>query len=191
MAEQSEREHEEDLDQEEFSARFGANLIRKLTGQGVGEFILDMVQKKKLTLEELEPVLDKLPSSPETEWERVALSFDLNPEIDKYQLRLVAIPNAYLPPSFHERVMKDSIQWLDVYQERGSPMKKAARLRLMDAVWMPVFNQWLSFLWVDLSLSGSSPCVPFLRAAWLIRPRYRRQKSLGVGLNTKFIRNKA
>jgi hypothetical protein len=93
-----------------------------------------MVQKKKLTLEELEPVLDKLPSSPKTEWEKAAQAFGLNPDLDKYQLRRVEVPRAYLPPSFHERVMEDSIRWLDVYQESGSPMRKDARLRLMDAV---------------------------------------------------------
>ncbi|KAF8492808.1 hypothetical protein F5888DRAFT_877667 [Russula emetica] len=34
--------------------------------------------------------------------------------------------------------MKDSIQWLDVYKERGSPKRESARLCLMDAWNVPV-----------------------------------------------------
>ena len=35
---------------------------------------------------------------------------------------------------FHKRVMKDSMQWLDIYKERGSQKGGAARVHLMDAV---------------------------------------------------------
>ena len=77
---------------------------------------------------------EKLPSFPKSEWEKVAHLFGLNPTIDKYQLKPFSTPHAYLPPSFHKRVIKDAIQWLDVYQERGSPKRETARIRLMDAV---------------------------------------------------------
>jgi hypothetical protein len=44
MPEQSKRKHEEDLDPEGLTARFLCNLIRKMTGQGVGDFILGMAR---------------------------------------------------------------------------------------------------------------------------------------------------
>lgn len=55
--------------------------------------------------------------------------------------------------------MKDSIQWLDVYQEDGTQNRDAAISRLMDAVRLQRIN--FSFLQVDLSLSGTSLRVPF------------------------------
>jgi hypothetical protein len=133
MPEQSKRKHEEGLDPEEFTAGL-CNLIRQTTSQGFGEFILDMVQNENLALEDLEPLTEKLPSFLESEWWKVALSFGLDPTIDKYQLRPFSTPHAHLPPSFHKQVMNDSIQWLDVYLERGSQKGGAARVRLMDAV---------------------------------------------------------
>jgi hypothetical protein len=162
MPERSKRKRE-DLDADEFTASFFCNLIRQTTGQGVAEFIMDMAQDGKLTDEDLKVLLDKLPSFPESEWEKVARTFGLNPTIDKYQLKPFSTPHAYLPPSFHKRVMKDSIQWLDVYQERGSPKRDAARIRLMDAVCLT--NCSFFFYEIDLSLSGMSLCVPFSRAA--------------------------
>jgi hypothetical protein len=63
--------------------------------------------------------------------EKVALLFGLDPTIDKYQLQPFSIPHAFLPPSFHKRVMKDSMPWLDVYLERESQKKGAARVRFI------------------------------------------------------------
>lgn len=137
MPEQLKREHE-DSEPEELTAGFVCYLIQRMTGQSVGEFISDMVKKEVLTPEEVEELTDRLPSLPKSEWEKVALEFDLNPTMDKYQLQPFSIPHAYLPPSFHKRVMRNSIQWLDVYQERGSSKRDAAHVRLMDAWHVPV-----------------------------------------------------
>jgi hypothetical protein len=134
MPEHSKRKHEETLDPEEFSASPLGKLIRQSTRQGVAELITDLARVGNLTDEDLKTLLDEPPSSPKIEWEKVAPSFGLDPSIDKYQLKPFSIPHAYLPPSFHKRVMKDSIQWLDVYLERGSQKGGASRVRLMDAV---------------------------------------------------------
>jgi hypothetical protein len=107
--------------------------IRKL-GLSVGEFPLEMAREERLTLTQLKAMKEKLPAFASAEWEKFALAFDLQPTQDKYQLGSFTVPHAYLPPSFHKRVMRDSVQWLDVYQERGSQKRGAARVRLMDAV---------------------------------------------------------
>ena len=135
MPEQSKGKHEESLDPEEFSASFLCKLIRQSTGQGVAEFIMDMARDGNLTDEDLKTLLDELPSFPKTEWEKVALLFDLDPSISKYQLQPFSIPHAYLPPSFHKRVMKDSIQWLNVYLERGSQREG-----------LPVYVSWTRYV---------------------------------------------
>lgn len=75
MPEQSEREHEGDTDPEDLTADFLCNLIQQTTRRGVGEFIMDMVRKENLTLEDLEPVMNRLPSFPKSDWEKVAPSF--------------------------------------------------------------------------------------------------------------------
>jgi hypothetical protein len=162
MPESSKRKHEEDLVYPEgFTARFFCNLIRQATGQGVGEFISDMARNGNLTPEELEVLLENIPSFPKSEWEKVALSFGLDPELNKYQFRPFSIPHAYLPPSFHKRVMKDSIQWLDVYKERGSQNRGSARLRLMDAV---CFTNHGTLFYGLTFRSVARPCVcPFQR----------------------------
>jgi hypothetical protein len=107
--------------------------IRKL-GLSVGEFLLEMAQDERLTLMQLNAVKDMLPAPASAEWEKVAVTFGLEPTQDKYQLPAFTVPHAYLPPSFHARVMKSAVQWLDVYQERGAPRREATRVRLMDTV---------------------------------------------------------
>jgi len=77
MPEQSKRK-QEDLDSEGFKTSSICNLIRQTTGQGVGEFITDMVQKENLTLEDVEALTENIPSLPKSEWQKVALLFDLN-----------------------------------------------------------------------------------------------------------------
>ena len=72
-----------------------------------------------------------------------------------------SVPHAYLPPSFHKRVMKDSIQWLDVYQERGSQKREAARVRLVDAVGL-THSFW--FCKFTTFFSGMSLYAPFSKA---------------------------
>ena len=122
------------VDPEDVTASYFCNLIRQTPGQSVRESILSMARTADLTLEDLETLTEKPQPFAESEWEKVAPSFDLNPTLDKYQIRSFAIPQAYLPPSFHKEVMKDSLQLLDVYQERGSSKRGVARIRLMDTV---------------------------------------------------------
>ncbi|KAF8492802.1 hypothetical protein F5888DRAFT_1636945 [Russula emetica] len=65
----------------------------------------------------------------------MARNGNLTPELGA---RSVARKNPVIPQSEWEKVMKDSIQWLDVYKERGSQNRGSARLRLMDAWHVPV-----------------------------------------------------
>lgn len=125
-----ERKHEfEGLDNpRQITLAYVCNIIWTKTSQDIGDFILDMARHECLTLKDL---TEKHPGS---EWEKVTIAFGLNPSIDKYQLPPFSIPCACLLPSFHQRVMKDSMQWLDVYQERGSQTRGAACICLMDAV---------------------------------------------------------
>lgn len=157
--EQSKMKYGEDLE------RFHAicDLIQQEAGyQGVCKFILDMMQCGNLTIEDLEQLSTE---QDRTKWdyEKVALSFGLYPTLHRSQFQRFSTPHAYLPPSFHKRVMKDSIQWLDVYQEDGTQNRDAAISRLMDAVRLQRIN--FSFLQVDLSLSGTFLRVPFSKVA--------------------------
>jgi hypothetical protein len=156
------KKHEEGEDSEEVTAKFVCNLIRTSAGGSVGEFILDMARNESLTLQDLKALTDKLPAFASADWEKVALTFGLDPTVDKYQLPPFSIPHAYLPPSFHRRVMKDSMQWLDVYQERGSQKREAARVRLMDAV---RFTHCFLFYELTVSFSGTFLYAPFSKAA--------------------------
>ena len=162
MSTSAKRKHEQDPDPypEGFTASFLCSLIRNVGGQSVGEFILDMARNENLTLEDLKSLTEKLPSFAKADWEKVAPSFGLDPGIDKYQFEPFSLPHAYLPPSFHERVMTDAIQWLDVYQERGTQRREAARVRLMDAVCLTLG----SHLYELTIRPVARPCVcPFQR----------------------------
>jgi hypothetical protein len=163
-----------DLVPDEFTGVYLCNAIRQTGGgrEDVGEVILDMMRHENLTLEDLKVLSQKLPSFARAEWKKVAPSLGLDSGFDKYQFKPLSLPHAYLPPLFHKRVMKDSMQWLDVYRERGIQSREAARVRLMDAVLcLTINNQWLSFelfLRADLLVSGTSRCAPFSKAVWLI-----------------------
>jgi hypothetical protein len=161
MASPSKRKLGEREEPKEFTASFLCNLIRAAAGRSVGESISDMARNECLTLQDLKVFTSKLPAFAGAEWEKVAPTFGLDPSVDKYQLQPFSIPHASLPPSFHRRVMKDSIQWLDVYQERGSQKREAARVRLMDAVRLTH-----CFTFYELtSFSGTYLYAPFSKAA--------------------------
>jgi hypothetical protein len=51
-----------------------------------------------------------------------------------YQLPTFSFSVTLLPPSFHKELMRESAKWLDVYRERDTHEREAARVRLMDAV---------------------------------------------------------
>jgi hypothetical protein len=96
--------------------------------------ILDLASLAGLTLTDLKKVKETLPPFASARWEEVAPKFGLDPTRDTFQLPSFCVPHAFLPPSFHQVVMKASAQWLDVYQERGAHNRDATRVRLMDAV---------------------------------------------------------
>ena len=83
--------------------------------------------------------------------------------------------------------MKDSMQWLDIYKERGSQKEGAARVHLMDAVCL--INASCPLFYGLTFSSVARSCVPFSEAVCLTSPKIpfpERQKPLGVRLNTKF-----
>jgi hypothetical protein len=92
-----------------------------------------------LTLTDLQSFNEILPAFPKARWDKVAPKFGLDVSRDIYQLETFTVPHLSLPPSFHKEVMRNSAQWLDVYQEAGSHSREAARVRLMDAVCWTAF----------------------------------------------------
>jgi hypothetical protein len=122
---------------------------------------LEMAQNERLTPKDLKQLTEKLPSFASADWDNVAVAFGLDPSIDKYQLPPFSIPHANLPPSFHTRVMKNSIQWLDVYQERGTQKREAARVHLMDAVCL---TDGFLFYPFTFPCSGMSLFAPYSKA---------------------------
>jgi hypothetical protein len=99
MAPPSKRKHEEYEDPEELTASFLWDLIQRPVGENIGKFTIEMVQNE-LSLEDFEALAEKLLQFASTEWEKVAIAFDLNPSVNKYQLRPFSIPHACLPPLF-------------------------------------------------------------------------------------------
>ena len=128
----------------------------------IGNFIFEMVQNDRLTLQDLR-VLVESPSVSGAHWQIVACAFNLKPLMDEYQLPIFSIPRTFLPPSFHKRVMHDSINWLDAYGDNvlhdGST---PARMRLIDAVYSTNIFLFYAF---TLSFSGSSLCAPYIKAS--------------------------
>lgn len=186
MATTSEWQPGQGADPEELTAIFLCNLIQKAATRSV---VLDIVRNEHLTLQDLIALTEKLPVFDSARWEEVALTLGLDPAIDKYQLPPFSIPYAYLPPSFHKRVMKDSVQWLDIYKERGSQNRGNARVRLMDAVRLT--DGFLFYMLTGL-FSGTSQSAPSSKAVWLTSPKPpcpECQKPLRArlhGLHTKF-----
>jgi hypothetical protein len=83
---------------------------------------------------DLQAFSETVPAFNKARWEKIAPQFGLEVDKDMTQLKLFTVSRAFLPPSFHREVMKNSAWWLDVYQETGSHSREAARVRLMDAV---------------------------------------------------------
>jgi hypothetical protein len=154
MTTQLKRKFEEDLDPESIPATL-CDLIRKVLGRSVGEVILEFVQNERLSLQDLKELTEKPPSFVSANWDKVAREFGLDPSTDKYQLPAFFTPHAYLPPSLHKRVMKEAIQWLDRYQERGAYQREAARLRILDAVCLIYGSPFCDFIF-SCSMARSS-----------------------------------
>jgi len=95
-----------------------------------------------LTATDLQTFSEAVPAFSKARWDKVALKFGLDVSRDIYQLETFSVPCLSLPPSFHREAMRNSAQWLDVYQEAGSHNREAARLRLMDAalLWLGYFT---------------------------------------------------
>jgi hypothetical protein len=133
--------------------RGGRDLVAKVT--------LAIAHLGGLTATDLQTFSETVPSfSKKARWDRVAPKFGLDVSRDIYQLETFSVPCLSLPPSFHRQVMRNSAQWLDVYQEAGSHSREAARMRLMDAV---CFMRFLSTTWLNISSSGLCLFALYLR----------------------------
>ena len=101
--------------------QFNEELVLNFQHQGgldrVAEAIRDMADQGGLTLEDLENHEAATPSFSNATWKEVAPTF--------------SFPIASLPPSFHRKVMRESVKFLDVHQERGAQKEEAARVRLL------------------------------------------------------------
>ena len=115
-----------------------SDLLRNLRQQGgkdlIADAIWELADEAELSWIDLKRRKCKLPSFSNASWKEVAPEFKLDPLRWFKQLDIFSFPIAPLPPSFHREVMKVSAKWLDVYQERDSHTREAARVRLMDAV---------------------------------------------------------
>jgi len=109
-----------------------------------------------LAATDLQTFSETVPAFSKARWDKVAPKFGLDVSRDIYQLETFSVPCLSLPPSFHREVMRNSAQWLDVYQEAGSHSGGAARLRLMDAV---CYTRFLWTVWPNIS--SSSGMYPF------------------------------
>jgi hypothetical protein len=98
-------------------------------------------------------------------WKDIAPRFGLKADGTWAQFDHFVVPKASLPPSFHRKLMSESSQWLDVYQERNAQEQEAARVRLMDAVCTrDICQRWRGS---TFSSSGTFPFVRFSRDASL------------------------
>jgi hypothetical protein len=100
----------------------------------VASVALTIAQLGGLSITDLQNFSETVPSFSKARWDKVAPKFGLDVSRDIYQLETFSVPCLSLPPSFHREVMRNSAQWLDVYQEAGSHSREDARVRLMDAV---------------------------------------------------------
>jgi hypothetical protein len=116
-------------------------LAAKLQADGglarVAKASLTMAYLGGLTIPDLQAMSETVPAFNNARWEKIAPEFGLEVDKDMTQFKLFTVPRAFLPPSFHREVMKNSAWWLDVYQETS---REAARVRLMDAV-----SSWFSW----------------------------------------------
>ena len=75
------------------------------------------------------------PSFCAAKWETVAPASGLRADLGIDQLNRFTVPLiAILPPSFHRELMKNSLRWMDVYQEPPSHKREEAQVRLLEAV---------------------------------------------------------
>ena len=109
-----------------------------------GLAILHLTQEARMTIADLRKLKAVSPSFCAAKWETIAPALGLRADVDITQLDTFTIPHALLPPSFHRDLMKNALQWMDVYQEPASQQREEARVRLLEAVCM--FN----FLYVHL-----------------------------------------
>jgi hypothetical protein len=133
----SKRKHQDEILQELGS--YGLDtLASQLQAEGgrarVAQAALTLAYLGGLTIPELQTFSETVPAFNKARWEKIAPEFGLDVDKDMTQLKLFSVPRAFLPPSFHRKVMKNSAWYLDVYQETGSHSREAARVRLMDAV---------------------------------------------------------
>jgi hypothetical protein len=101
-----------------------------------GLAILHLSQEARMTIADLQKLKASSPSFCATKWETVAPALGLRTDLDIAQLDPFTIPIAILPPSFHRDLMKNALQWMDVYQEPPSHKQEEARVRLLEAVRM-------------------------------------------------------
>jgi hypothetical protein len=75
-----------------------------------------------------------LPSFSSATWAKVCNDFRLDESNGPGQLALFDVPDLYLPPSVHKRMLTTTMRAMDVYREPQSHSNEAARVRLFEAV---------------------------------------------------------
>ncbi|KAF8809768.1 hypothetical protein BYT27DRAFT_7222328 [Phlegmacium glaucopus] len=65
---------------------------------------------------------EPVPAFSKAHWDKFAPKFSLDVDRDMYQLETFSVPCLSLPPSFHREVMRNLVQWLNIYQEWHVPV---------------------------------------------------------------------
>jgi len=104
-----------------------------------GLAILHLSQEARMTIADLQKLKASSPSFCAAKWETVAPALGLRADLDIGQLVPFTVPIVILPPSFHRDLMKNALQWMDVYQEPPSHKREESRVRLLEAVRMSNF----------------------------------------------------
>ncbi|KAF9516755.1 hypothetical protein BS47DRAFT_1380783 [Hydnum rufescens UP504] len=106
-------------------------LLQPLFDEGgndlVGRGILRIVHDSGMTAAALLRLEKKNPSFSAAKWASIVPSLGLRDDLGISQLETLTIPQAILPPSFHRQLMKNSSQWIDVYQEPENHHREEAR----------------------------------------------------------------
>jgi len=75
-----------------------------------------------------------LPSFSSVTWEQVCIDFGLSSNHGPEQLDSFDVPDLFLPPSVHKRVLMTAVRTLDVYRDVIHHTNEASRVRLFEAV---------------------------------------------------------
>jgi len=85
-------------------------------------------------IQRIDLVPEHSPGVSSASWAKACLDFGLSSNNGPRQLAYFDVPDLYLPPSVHKRMLMTAMRSMDVYQEVDSYNNEAAHFRLFEAV---------------------------------------------------------